>query len=229
MTPPTLLLWLLNYFTKSSKYQKNSDRKQNPEAQNKQCFYTSSIIPSSHLIPLCSSLPPLSLLPPSLSSPLSLSLFSSLCSCLFDALMVGWMTEAIRLFRPRTYVELSCPVRRAVDSPAQPLLKQRAASDSDAKVGGTGPGGRLNRLTVASPTLSLSQSRYPDKWLKHCKLEMWTAFKRDLQIKDCSRYSSGSFWRWTKALDLICWYDCYLLWSLPQPRSRNGISASALS
>lgn len=35
--------------------------------------------------------------------------------------------------------------------------------DSDAKVGGIGPGGWLNKLTVASPTHSLSHGRYSDK------------------------------------------------------------------
>lgn len=49
-------------------------------------------------------------LSPSLSLTLSLSL--SLCLCLFDALLVGWMTEAIRLFRPHTHAKLSCPVLR---------------------------------------------------------------------------------------------------------------------
>ena len=48
----------------------------------------------------------------SLSLSLPLSLSPSLCLCLFDALIVGWMTEAIRLFHPHTYAELSCPVLR---------------------------------------------------------------------------------------------------------------------
>ena len=81
---------------------------------------------------------------------------------LFDALMVGWMTEAIRLFHPHTYAELSCPVLHCWFS-CSALLKEKAVCDSDAKVGGMGAGGWLNRLTVASLTHSLSHGRYSDK------------------------------------------------------------------
>lgn len=142
---------------------------------------------------------------------LSLSFSPSLCLCLFDALIVGWMTEAIRLFHPHIYTELSCPVLRCEFS-CTAYLKEKAECDSDAKVGGMGPGGWLNRLTLASQTHSLSQGRYSDKYQQHGKLETWTAFKCDLQFKDRCCYISRLFWRQTKALDLICWYDCYLLW-----------------
>lgn len=146
------------------------------------------------------------------------SLFLPLSFALSPLLLVslwcpyGWLNDWSHKAVPPTltyYAELSCAVL-LIFLPS--LHEKRKQCDSDAKVGGIGPGGWLNRLTEASPAHSLLHRRCSDKLLKQGKLEMWTAFKCDLQFKECCRYISGLFWSQTKAFDLIYWDDCYVLW-----------------
>lgn len=164
------------------------------------------------------------------SQPHSLSLSPS-PSHLFDALMVGWMTEAIRLFHPHTHT-LSCPVLHCWFLLLSPIWKRRQC-DSDAEVGGMGAGGWLNGLTASSSNaLAFTQERYPDKEKSHSKLETVNSFSNVIKSSKINAAASLSCFGDKPKLNLICLgrrtvqYATYKTLSLT---NQKDINRSALS
>lgn len=88
--------------------------------------------------------------------------FGSLLVCLWcpHGRLNDWSHKAVP--PTHTYAELSCPKLRCWFSRSA-HLKEKAECDSHEKVGGAGPGGWLNRLSVASQKCSLAHGRCNDK------------------------------------------------------------------